>query len=84
MSARKTVDAGAAVSTTHSSLEYARTHGLHALVVTQNGRILSETYGEDYDGLTSHPLYSGTKSFWGITAVRAERDEILRLDVGFP
>jgi CubicO group peptidase (beta-lactamase class C family) len=63
-----------------SAIDYARKHALHALVIAQNGRVVSETYGEDHDASTPHALYSGTKSFWGIAAVTAERDGILRLD----
>lgn len=68
------------ISPTLSAIEYARKHALHALVVAQHGRIVSETYGEGYDASKPHALYSGTKSFWGVTAVTAERDGILRLD----
>jgi CubicO group peptidase (beta-lactamase class C family) len=53
---------------------------LQALVVAQNDHVVSETYGEDYDASKPHALYSATKSFWGVTAVTAERDGILRLD----
>jgi CubicO group peptidase (beta-lactamase class C family) len=68
------------ISVSQSALEYASRHELHALVIMQNGRILSEAYGEGHDELTPHALYSGAKSFWGVAAVRAEKDEILRLD----
>jgi CubicO group peptidase (beta-lactamase class C family) len=65
---------------TPAALEYARKHALHALVVAQNGHVVDEVFGDGYDASTPHALYSGTKSFWGITAVFAERDGILRLD----
>jgi CubicO group peptidase (beta-lactamase class C family) len=68
------------ISLPESALEYARKHALHALVIAQNGRVVSETYGADHDASTPHALYSGTKSFWGVTAVTAQRDGILRLD----
>lgn len=63
-----------------SAIEYARKYALHALVITQNGRVVDEAYGDGYDSSTPHALYSGTKSFWGVTALTAERDGILRLD----
>jgi CubicO group peptidase (beta-lactamase class C family) len=53
---------------------------LHALVISQDGQIISETYGEGHDGSTPHALYSGAKSFWGVAALAAQRDGILRLD----
>ena len=65
---------------TPAALDYARKHGLHAVVVVQHGHIVDEAYGDDFDGSTPHALYSGTKSFWGVTALAAERDGILRLD----
>jgi CubicO group peptidase (beta-lactamase class C family) len=68
------------ISFPENAIEYARKHALHALVIAQNGRVVSETYGEDHHASTPHALYSGTKSFWGITAVAAQRDGILRLD----
>ena len=77
---RMNVRAGAMISLTQSAIDYAGKHALHALVVAQDGRIVSETYGEDYDASKPHALYSGTKSFWGCTAVTAEREGILRLD----
>jgi CubicO group peptidase (beta-lactamase class C family) len=62
------------------ALEYARTHGLHALVVARDGHILDEAYGDGYELTTPHPLYSGAKSFWGVVAVVAKQDGILSLD----
>jgi CubicO group peptidase (beta-lactamase class C family) len=68
------------ISVSQSALEYASKHKLHALIIMGDGRVLSQTYGNGHDGLTPHALYSGTKSFWGVAAIRAEKDEILRLD----
>lgn len=67
-------------ATSRSDLEYARKHGLDVLVIAQHGQVVGEAYGEGYDASTPHALYSGTKSFWGVAAVSAERDGILRLD----
>ncbi|HEY7898944.1 MAG TPA: serine hydrolase [Gemmatimonadaceae bacterium] len=69
-----------AASLTPSALEYVQRHGLDALVIAQHGHIVGEAYGEGYDASTPHALFSGTKSFWGIAAVTAERDGIVRLD----
>ncbi|MBV8531773.1 MAG: beta-lactamase family protein [Candidatus Eremiobacteraeota bacterium] len=62
------------------ALAYARTHGLHALVVARNGDVLMESYGDGYDRETPHALYSGTKSFWGVAALYAAADGLLALD----
>jgi CubicO group peptidase (beta-lactamase class C family) len=65
---------------TAGALEYARKHTLHALVIAQRGRLVDEAYDDDYDGSKPHALYSGTKSFWGVVAVAAQRDGLLQLD----
>ena len=62
------------------ALEYARKHSLHALVVMCGDRTVAEAFDEAHDASTPHALYSGTKSFWGVTALLAERDGLLRLD----
>jgi CubicO group peptidase (beta-lactamase class C family) len=62
------------------AVEYARKHALHALVIERRGQIEAEEYGDGYDASKPHALYSGTKSFWGVAAVAAEREGILRLD----
>jgi len=67
-------------SMTTMALEYARKHALDALVIERAGRIVLEEYANGHDRTTPHALYSGTKSFWGIAAVSAQRDGILRLD----
>jgi len=59
---------------------YAAKHGLHALIVSQRGKTTFEQYAADFDRAKPHPLYSGTKSFWGILAVAAEDDGLLDLD----
>jgi CubicO group peptidase (beta-lactamase class C family) len=59
---------------------YARRHELHAFVIARGDDIVAEEYGPDYEPDIAHPLYSGTKSFWGVTAVAAQDDGILRLD----
>ncbi len=59
---------------------YARAHGLHALVVERDGRIVAAEYGESFVAGEAHALYSGTKSFWGVAALFAQDDGLLRLD----
>ena len=54
-------------------------HGT-SLRVTQNGRTVFEHYanGGQVDG--AGPIFSGTKSFWGIAALVAAGDGLFRLD----
>ena len=73
VSAAPTLDVDAA-------LDYAQRHELHALVVTRHGRLVFECYGTSYAPDRAHPLYSGTKSFWGVLAAAAQEDGLLALD----
>jgi CubicO group peptidase (beta-lactamase class C family) len=53
---------------------------LHALVVSVDGEIALERAGPGWELPQPHPLYSGTKSFWGIAAAAAVEDGRLDLD----
>jgi CubicO group peptidase (beta-lactamase class C family) len=50
------------------------------LVVQRSAKPLMERYDAGFDAATPHALYSGTKSFWGVTAVTAQRERLLLLD----
>lgn len=63
-----------------AALTYAERHKLHALLIARRGKLTFECYGPTYAADRPHPLYSGTKSFWGVAAVAAQEDGILRLD----
>jgi CubicO group peptidase (beta-lactamase class C family) len=51
-----------------------------ALVVSRAGAIIHESYADGFDASTPHALYSGTKSFWGVTALEADTEGLLDLD----
>ena len=59
---------------------YVRRHTLEALIVERDGEVLLERYGAGFDREKPHALYSGTKSFWGVTAVIARNEGLLSLD----
>jgi CubicO group peptidase (beta-lactamase class C family) len=63
-----------------AALVYAERHTLHALVIEVAGAIVLERYANGYDETKPHALYSGTKSFWGVTAAAAHDDGLLDLD----
>ena len=63
-----------------AALDYARTHGLRALVIARNDEILAQAFAAGVTAETPHPLYSGTKSFWGSLACYASEDGVLELD----
>lgn len=63
-----------------AAIAYAEKHELHALLIRRNRKTVVEQYGPPYDAGKPHPIYSGTKSFWGIAALEAQREGILHLD----
>src|SRR5215469_7084668 len=63
-----------------AAAEYARKHALQALVVSQGGELVAQEYDGGFTPESPHPLYSGTKSFWGIAAICAAHDGLLELD----
>ncbi len=65
---------------TEAAVAYARKHGLRALAIARGDDILIEEYGDGASRQTPHPLYSGTKSFWGVAAIYAQSDGVLALD----
>jgi CubicO group peptidase (beta-lactamase class C family) len=63
-----------------AALAYARKHALEAFVATRGGDVVAEEYTGAFGPDTPHPLYSGTKSFWGVAALRAQDEGLLELD----
>jgi CubicO group peptidase (beta-lactamase class C family) len=63
-----------------AALEYVRRHRLHALVIARGEDVAAQEYGDGFGRDTPHPLYSGTKSFWGVAALSACADGLLALD----
>jgi len=63
-----------------AAAQYAAKSELHALLIERGGKLVHESYGGGYDAAKPHALYSGTKSFWGPLALRAERDGLIKLD----
>jgi len=63
-----------------AAAEYADRHGLEALLVQRNGETVFDRYAAGFDASKPHALYSGTKSFWGPTALAAQADGLLSLD----
>ena len=54
-------------------------HG-SAILVLQNGRTIFEHYANGGSANRRWPIFSGTKSFWGIAALAAAQDGLFRLD----
>src|SRR5215470_15538169 len=51
-----------------------------SILVIQNGRTIFEHYGNGGSARGRWPIFSGTKSFWGIAALAAMRDGLFKLD----
>jgi CubicO group peptidase (beta-lactamase class C family) len=54
-------------------------HG-SAVLVMQNGRTIFEHYANGGSANRKWPIFSGTKSFWGIAALAAVHDGLFKLD----
>lgn len=63
-----------------SAADYHARHKPQALLIQRAGETLLERYDGGFSADEPHALYSGTKSFWGIAAVAAQRERLLRLD----
>ena len=50
------------------------------MLVMQNGRTIFEHYANGGSATGRWPIFSGTKSFWGIAALAAVRDGLFKLD----
>jgi CubicO group peptidase (beta-lactamase class C family) len=50
------------------------------MLVMQNGRTIFEHYANGGSASGRWPIFSGTKSFWGIAALAAMHDRLFRLD----
>jgi CubicO group peptidase (beta-lactamase class C family) len=50
------------------------------MLVMQNGRTIFEHYANGGSAKRRWPIFSGTKSFWGIAALTAAQDGLFRLD----
>src|SRR6266513_6229335 len=51
-----------------------------SMLVMQNGRTIFEHYANGGSARGRWPIFSGTKSFWGIAALSAVRDGLFKLD----
>jgi CubicO group peptidase (beta-lactamase class C family) len=51
-----------------------------SMLVMQNGKTVFEHYANGGGADLRSPIFSGTKSFWGIAALCAVRDGLIRLD----
>jgi CubicO group peptidase (beta-lactamase class C family) len=62
------------------AVHYSASHGGVAVRVERGGKLLYESYADGYSASTPHKIYSGTKSFFAVAALVAEKEGLLSLD----
>ncbi len=60
--------------------KYSESKRGNAILVLQNGRTVFEHYANGGSASQRWPIFSGTKSFWGIAALAAVHDGLFKLD----
>src|SRR4029434_5968609 len=60
--------------------KYAESKRGVAMLVMQNGQSIFEHYANGGSARGRWPIFSGTKSFWGVAALAAMRDGLFKLD----
>src|SRR4029434_4585743 len=68
------------VSNCARAAKYSESRRGSALLVMQNGRTIFDTYANGGSANRRCPIFSGTKSFWGIAALAAVQEGLFRLD----
>jgi len=63
-----------------AAAEYSGARRGHALLVRQHGKVIHESYANGAKRGEMRRIFSGTKGFWGVAAMCAVEDGILRLD----
>lgn len=63
-----------------AALAYSRKHAGEACMVECAGELAAEDYANACTADSPHALYSGTKSFWGVVVLEAQREGLLLLD----
>ena len=60
--------------------KYSESRRGSAILVMQNGRTIFEHYANGGSANRRWPIFSGTKSFWGIAALAAAQEGLFRID----
>jgi CubicO group peptidase (beta-lactamase class C family) len=65
---------------TAAALAYSGKHTPRAILIARGERTIASEFAAGVSATTPHPLYSGTKSFWGPVALYAQEEGLLALD----
>lgn len=68
-----------ASSSITAAQKYSASHNGIGMIIQERGQLRFEKYYNGYSGAPLH-IYSGTKSFFGVLAVMAQEDRLLKLD----
>jgi CubicO group peptidase (beta-lactamase class C family) len=68
------------VSGCANAAKYSESRRGSAVLVMKNGRTIFEHYANDGSANRRWPIFSGTKSFWGIAALAAVQEGLFKLD----
>jgi CubicO group peptidase (beta-lactamase class C family) len=63
-----------------AAARYSGSHGGTSFLVIQSGKTLLEEYPVDRNPGIARRIYSGTKAFWGLAALAAAEDGLIKLD----
>jgi CubicO group peptidase (beta-lactamase class C family) len=75
-----TIFAGIRPADCARAAKYSETKRGASMLVMQNGRTIFEHYANGGSAGQRWPIFSGTKSFWGIAALAGVRDGLFKLD----
>lgn len=63
-----------------TAAKYSAARQGHSLLVLQHGLVMLEDYPNGHAAGESHKIYSGTKGFWALAALKAVDEGLIRLD----
>lgn len=64
----------------HAAAQYSAAHSGVAMLVMKGGKIIFEDYPNGHSPYDLHKIYSGTKGFWILAALKAEEEGRIDLD----
>lgn len=63
-----------------AAAHYAEERRTSSLLIRQHGKIIHENHGKGGARAQPHRIFSGTKGFWGLAAMAAVEDGVIKLD----
>lgn len=77
---RSSAAAGVDLDGLKAAAQYSAAHAGLSFLVMKAGRVIYENYPNGHGANEAHKIYSGTKGFWILAALRAEEEGIIDLD----